>query len=136
MKQIVTFGTFDLMHIGHVSFLLRCHEAAEKRWPGENTKLDVFVSSDEFNYQKKGRYPIYSQKDRSCLIWSQACVRDVFIEDAWDTKKRPDIMQYDLMVMGSDWDGKFDDSPIPVEYIPRTSGVSTSEIIERIKKLE
>lgn len=125
MKKVITFGTFDVFHIGHINILRRARELGEY--------LIVGVSSDELNFSKKQRYPIYSQNDRLGIISSLRFVDDVFLEESLELKleyiRRFNI---DLLVMGDDWAGRFDwvKSDCDVIYLPRTPSISTTEIIE------
>lgn len=131
MKRIITFGTFDVFHVGHVNILERASEFGDY--------LVVGVSSDELNLSKKGRYPVYSQNDRCKIIKSLKFVNDVFIEESLELKKEY-IMQFqaDVLVMGDDWTGRFDwvKDVCEVIYLPRTPSISTTEIIEVVKTLK
>lgn len=130
MKRIITFGTFDVFHVGHVNILERAASFGDC--------LIVGVSSDNLNFNKKGRYPIYNQDDRCRIISSLRVVTDVFIEESLEQKKEY-ISQYkaDVLVMGDDWTGRFDwvNDICDVIYLPRTPSVSTTEIIEVVKTL-
>lgn len=126
--NIITFGTFDVFHLGHLRILQRARTLGEK--------LIVGVSSDALNYSKKQRYPVYTQTERLEIIANLRCVDVVFIEESLELKK--EYIQYyqaDILVMGDDWLGKFDWlKPVcEVLYLPRTPSVSTTEIIERIR---
>lgn len=128
MKRIITFGTFDVFHVGHVNILERAASLGDY--------LIVGVSSDNLNYSKKGRYPIYSQDERCKIISSLRFVNEVFIENSLELKKEY-IKEYkaDILVMGDDWQGRFDwvNDVCEVIYLPRTPSVSTTEIIEVVK---
>ena len=126
--RIITFGTFDVFHVGHVNILERAKL--------HGSHLIVGVSSDELNMSKKQRYPIYSQEDRIHIIRSLSCVDEVFVEESLELKA--EYIKYynaDVLVMGDDWQGKFDHlkSICKVIYLPRTPSVSTTEIIEIVK---
>ncbi len=126
--KVITFGTFDVFHAGHVNILERA------RLHGEH--LIVGVSSDALNMSKKNRYPIYSQEDRMHIIRSLRCVDEVFVEESLEQKE--EYIKYynaDVLIMGDDWQGKFDHfkSICDVIYLPRTPSVSTTEIIEIVK---
>lgn len=126
--RVITFGTFDVFHVGHVNILERARSFG--------TELYVGVSSDQLNYSKKGRYPIYSEEDRMKIISALSCVDFVFSEESLELK--PDyIQQYnaDILVMGDDWQGKFDtlSNYCQVKYLPRTPSISTTEIIEVVR---
>ncbi len=129
-KRVITFGTFDVFHIGHVNIL----ERAKK----EGDYLIVGLSSDELNFSKKQRYPVYPQAQRVKIIESLRFVDEVFIEESLDLKAQY-IQQFnaDILVMGDDWVGKFDAMKqyCDVKYLPRTPSISTTEIIEVVKGL-
>jgi len=129
-KRVITFGTFDVFHIGHVNIL----ERAKK----EGDYLVVGLSSDELNFSKKQRYPVYPQAQRMKIIESLRFVDEVFIEESLDLKAQY-IQQFnaDILVMGDDWVGKFDEMKqyCEVKYLPRTPSISTTEIIEVVKGL-
>ncbi len=130
VKRVITFGTFDVFHIGHINIL----ERAKK----EGDYLVVGVSSDQLNFNKKKRYPIYSQEHRIKILQSLRFVDEVFVEESLE-KKAEYIKQYkaDLLVMGDDWEGKFDmmTEYCDVKYLKRTPSISTTEIIEVVKSL-
>jgi len=129
MKKIITFGTFDVFHIGH----LRILEKAKKL----GHFLIVGVSTDELNFSKKNRYPIYNQNERMEIIRGLKYVDDVFLEESLQLK-RDYILHYhaDVLAMGNDWEGKFDEFKdiCEVVYFERTPSISTTAIIELIKK--
>ena len=128
MSRIVTFGTFDLLHIGHVNLLRRASELG--------TRLIVGVSSDELNVRKKGLHPAYSTEDRLAIVHALRFVGEVFVEHSLE-EKRAYLLEHraDVLVMGDDWAGKFDEfSDIcKVVYLPRTEGISTTEVKSHIK---
>lgn len=128
MKNVITFGTFDLFHYGHLRILERAASLGDK--------LIVGVSSDSLNFAKKHRYPIYSEQERLSIISSLKCVSCVFLEEALELK-RDYLLKYqaNILVMGDDWKGKFDcfNDICDVIYFERTPSISTTEIIERIK---
>jgi glycerol-3-phosphate cytidylyltransferase len=129
-KRVITFGTFDVFHVGHVNIL----ERAKK----EGGYLIVGVSSDKLNFSKKGRYPIYSQADRIKILQSLKFVDEVFVEESLEKKAEYIIdAKADLLVMGDDWLGKFDEMKkyCEVKYLARTPSISTTEIIEVVKSL-
>jgi glycerol-3-phosphate cytidylyltransferase len=127
-NSIITFGTFDVFHLGHLRILQRAKELGDR--------LIVGVSTDALNFSKKGRYPVYSQEERQEIIASIRYVDEVFYEESLELK-RDYLTKYkvDILVMGNDWEGKFDDfSDIcRVVYLPRTPSVSTTELIEKIQ---
>ena len=122
MKIVITYGTFDLFHIGHLNLLERLAELGDK--------LIVGVSTDEFNLLK-GKQSIHSFEERSRIIAALTCVDQVIPENDWDQKSH-DITKYGvtLFAMGEDWKGKFDDlsSLCEVRYLPRTANISSTEI--------
>jgi len=129
MKKIITFGTFDVFHIGHLRILERAKSLG--------THLIVGVSTDELSLSKKSRNPIYSQDERLEIISGLKSVDLTFFEKSLDLK-RDYIKQYDadVLVMGNDWEGKFDalKDICEVRYFERTPSISTTAIIELIKK--
>lgn len=128
-RRVVTFGTFDVLHVGHVSILERARALGDV--------LIVGVSSDELNLRKKGRRPVYPQDDRIKLIGALRCVDEVFVEDALELKGQYLREQRaDVLVMGDDWAGRFDEfkAICEVVYLPRTPSISTTEIIEVIRR--
>ena len=126
--RVITFGTFDVLHVGHLNLLARARAMGGH--------LAVGVSSDALNFDKKGRLPIYLQRDRVRIIEALACVDEVFIEESLELKERY-ILDHraDILVMGNDWQGKFDqfEAMCQVLYLTRTPSVSTTETIEVIK---
>lgn len=130
MKKVITFGTFDVFHIGHVRLLKRAKQQGDY--------LIVGISSDELNISKKGRAPVYPLASRQEIIESLRFVDEVFVEESLE-KKRQYINDFkaDILLMGDDWEGKFDEfSDIcEVRYLPRTPSISTTELIEIIKDI-
>lgn len=129
MKRIITFGTYDLFHIGHLKIL--------ERAKAQGDYLIVGISTDALNYSKKQKNPIYSQQDRMRIIESLKVVDEVFYEESLELKGEY-IKQFnaDVLVMGNDWEGRFDEfkSLCEVKYLERTPSISTTEIIEIIKE--
>ncbi|WP_105258183.1 MULTISPECIES: adenylyltransferase/cytidyltransferase family protein [unclassified Pseudoalteromonas] len=129
--KVITFGTFDVFHVGHVNLLQRAAKLGDE--------LIVGVSSDALNRQKKGRAPVYSQQDRLRIIAAMSDVTRVFVEDCLTLKRRY-IKEHgaDILVMGDDWRGKFDEfnDICEVIYLPRTPSISTTEIIEVVRQPE
>jgi len=128
MVVVITFGTFDLLHIGHINMLNRCKEHGDK--------LIVGVSSDKLNYNKKNRYPVFKEEHRIKIIENIKCVDEVFVEESLELKEEY-IRRYnaDIFIIGDDWKGKFDhlNSICKVIYLNRTENISTTEIISTIK---
>lgn len=128
MRTGITFGTFDVFHYGHLRILERAREMCDR--------LVVGVSSDELNFSKKNRYPYYTYEERARIVGALRCVDEVFREDALELKAEY-VKRYhaDVLVMGDDWAGRFDwvRPYCEVVYLPRTPGVSTTGIIERIR---
>jgi glycerol-3-phosphate cytidylyltransferase len=126
-KRAITYGTYDLFHIGHLRLLKRIANLAEEVY--------VAVSSDEFN-ALKGKKCIVPFENRKEIVEALRMVTKVIREDNWE-QKISDVQKYgcDLFVMGSDWTGKFDflKDYCDVIYLPRTEGVSTTEIKQDIK---
>ena len=126
---VITFGTFDVFHLGHLRILQRASELGEQ--------LIVGISTDALNFSKKGRYPVYSQEERMEIVASIRYVDEVFYEESLEQKG--DYLkkyQADILVMGDDWQGKFDHfrDICEVIYLPRTPSISTTEVIEKIQK--
>ncbi|MDR6352657.1 MULTISPECIES: adenylyltransferase/cytidyltransferase family protein [Pantoea] len=129
MKKIITFGTFDVFHVGHLHILQRAKTLGD--W------LTVGVSSDALNFHKKGRNPVYDESDRMSIIAGIKYVDEVFLEESLELKADY-IKKYNAntLVMGDDWKGKFDkfSSLAEVIYLERTPSISTTSLIEIIKK--
>lgn len=128
-KTIITYGTFDLFHIGHLRLLQRLRALGDR--------LVVGVSTDEFNVAK-GKKTIVPFADRAEIIRGLSCVDLVIPETCWE-QKAEDIKQHqvDILGMGDDWLGKFDDlsALCEVMYLPRTEGISSTQIRNSLKVL-
>lgn len=127
-KVVITFGTFDVFHVGHLRILQRAKSMGDR--------LVVGVSTDELTLQKKGRFPIYSAPERVEIVDALKYVDEVFLEETLEEKR--DYIQYfgaSLLVMGDDWSGRFDSVTdlCEVAYLTRTPSVSTTELIEKIR---
>ena len=129
MATVITFGTFDILHIGHIRILERARAYGDR--------LVVGVSTDALNLAKKGRQPVYPEGERLEIIAALRFVDETFLEESLELKGEY-IKRYaaDVLVMGDDWRGKFDhfSDLCRVEYLPRTDGVSTTDLIAEIKK--
>ncbi|MBB67828.1 adenylyltransferase/cytidyltransferase family protein [Alteromonas australica] len=130
MTTVVTYGTFDLFHIGHVRLLKRLRDLGDR--------LVVGLSSDEFN-SVKGKNVIIPYEDRREILLSCRYVDDVFQENSWE-QKRDDLQRENasIFAMGDDWIGKFDDlqDVVKVVYLPRTQDVSTTELKTVISEIQ
>ena len=128
MKTIITFGTYDLLHVGHIRLLSRAKELGDH--------LVVGVSSDNLNFAKKNKYPEFSEQERMEIIGMIKGVDEVFLEESLELKDSY-IGDYnaDILVMGDDWQGKFDhlQTICQVIYLPRTPSISTTAIIEKTR---
>ena len=127
---VITFGTFDVFHVGHVRVLKRAAELGDR--------LVVGVSSDALNIAKKGRAPVFNEDERLEIISSLRVVDGVFLEESLELKRDYILEQKaDVLVMGDDWAGKFDwvKDVCDVVYLPRTPSVSTTGLIEHIAGL-
>jgi glycerol-3-phosphate cytidylyltransferase len=125
---VITFGTFDVLHVGHIRVLNRAAALGDR--------LVVGVSSDRLNFAKKGRNPVFSQQERLEIVSNVKAVDAVFVEESLE-QKRDYVLEHaaKVLVMGDDWAGKFDhlSDVCEVVYLPRTPSVSTTAIIELIK---
>jgi glycerol-3-phosphate cytidylyltransferase len=128
VKRVITFGTFDVFHVGHLRLL--------ERAKAHGDYLVVGVSTDELNLAKKGRPPVYPQEERKEIVGALKCVDEVFYENSLELKGEY-IRQFgaDILVMGDDWKGKFDDyqTLCKIIYLTRTPAISTTEVIEKIR---
>jgi glycerol-3-phosphate cytidylyltransferase len=126
-KTVITFGTFDVFHVGHVRVLNRAAALGDR--------LVVGVSSDALNFAKKARYPVFTQDERMEIVANVRSVDAVFVEESLEAK-RDYVVEHEaaILVMGDDWAGKFDElnDVCQVVYLPRTPSVSTTAIIELI----
>lgn len=123
MKKVITYGTFDLLHYGHVNLLQRAKALGDY--------LIVAVSTDEFNWNKKQKKCYFSYEERKRLVESIRYVDLVIPEEEWD-QKVSDVKEFkiDTFVIGDDWEGKFDflKEHCDVVYLPRTPEISTTQI--------
>ena len=127
-KNVITFGTFDVFHVGHLRILERASALGDV--------LIVGVSTDELSNSKKGRFPVYKENERLDIVSALKCVDQSFYEDSLE-RKREYIVEFgaDILVMGDDWKGRFDDlsSLCEIVYLARTPAISTTEVIEKIR---
>jgi len=128
-KTILTYGTYDMFHIGHLKLL--------KRLKSLGDKLIVAVSTDEFN-EIKGKKTIIPYEQRAEIVEAIKYVDMVIPENNWE-QKVTDIQKYnvDIFSMGHDWEGKFDELKeyCEVVYLPRTEGISTTVLKEQLKQI-
>ena len=127
MSTVITSGTFDVFHVGHLRVIQRAASFGDR--------LVVGVSADEPNMRKKGCLPVCSEDERLEIVRALKPVDKVFVEESLELK-RDYILRYDaqVLVMGDDWAGKFDDfgDICTVEYLTRTPAISTTALIEKI----
>ena len=128
MKKIITYGTFDLLHYGHINLLKRAKELGDY--------LIVCLSTDEFNMEK-GKKSFFSYEERKLILEAIKYVDEIIPERNWEQKKS-DIIKYgiDVFVIGNDWEGKFDylkEQGVEVVYLPRTPEISSTKIKTYIK---
>lgn len=130
MTTVLTYGTFDLFHIGHLNLINRLADMGDR--------LIIAVSTDEFN-AGKGKTSVVSYEDRSRIISSIKGVDLVIPETSWE-QKASDIKEHDvdIFAIGEDWTGKFDDLKelCDVVYLPRTDGISSTEIKQMLRVLD
>lgn len=126
-KTVITFGTFDVFHVGHLRVI--------KRAAALGDRLVVGVSADALNLRKKGRAPVFSQEERLEIVAALKPVDAVFVEESLE-QKRDYILEHaaDILVMGDDWAGRFDEfkDVCEVHYLSRTPAISTTALIEKI----
>lgn len=129
-KTVITYGTFDLFHVGHVRLLKRLSKLGDR--------LVVGCSTDQFN-ELKGKRTIMSYAQRKEVLESCRYVDGVFPESNWE-QKREDVLREEasIFAMGDDWVGKFDELSDIVEviYLPRTQDISTTEIKELVASVK
>lgn len=125
MKRIITYGTFDMLHYGHINLLKRAKEMGDY--------LIVALSTDEFNWDSKQKKTYFSYEKRKQLLEAIRFVDLVIPEESWDQKtKDVKLYQADKFVMGDDWRGQFDfiqeETDTEVVYLERTPEISTTQI--------
>ncbi|MEZ7726585.1 glycerol-3-phosphate cytidylyltransferase [Gemella sp. 27098_8_155] len=124
MKKVITYGTFDLLHYGHINLLRRAKSLGDY--------LIVGLSTDEFNNKEKNKECYFDYENRKLLLDAVRYVDCVIPENNWE-QKISDIQKYniDVFVIGDDWKGKFDylkEFGVEVVYLPRTKEISTTKI--------
>ncbi len=131
MKKVITYGTFDLLHYGHVNLLERAKKLGDY--------LIVVLSTDEFNWKEKQKKCYFTYEERKRLLEAIRYVDLVIPEESWE-QKISDVQEYkiDTFVIGDDWEGKFDflKEYCEVVYLPRTPEISTTQIKKDLKNNE
>lgn len=129
MKKVITYGTFDLLHYGHINLLRRARELGDY--------LIVALSTDEFNWNEKHKKCYFTYAERKLMLEAIRYVDLVVPEENWE-QKSTDVVKYgaDIFVMGDDWKGKFDflKDKCDVVYLPRTPEISTTQIKASLKE--
>lgn len=128
MKRVITYGTFDLLHYGHINLLKRAKEQGDY--------LIVAISTDEFNWNAKQKKSFFPFEQRKALVEAIRYVDLVIPETSWE-QKITDIHEYhiDTFVIGDDWQGRFDflrNEGVKVVYLPRTPEISTTRIKQEL----
>lgn len=128
MKKVITYGTFDLFHWGHINMLKRARQLGDH--------LIVALSTDEFNAKAKDKKSYYRYEERKHVLEAIRYVDLVIPEENWE-QKVSDIQKHnvDVFVIGEDWKGKFDflKKHCEVVYLPRTIGISSTQIKQDLK---
>ncbi|GAA6825402.1 glycerol-3-phosphate cytidylyltransferase [Staphylococcus sp. 18_1_E_LY] len=122
MKRVITYGTYDLLHYGHIELLRRAREMGDY--------LIVALSSDEFN-RIKDKKSYYNFEQRKVMLEAIRYVDLVIAEEGWGQKEKDvERFEVDTFVMGHDWEGEFDflKDKCDVVYLKRTEGISTTQI--------
>ena len=129
MRKVITYGTFDLLHYGHINLLRRARELGDY--------LVVALSTDEFNWNEKHKKCYFTYAERKLMLEAIRYVDLVVPEENWE-QKSTDVVKYgaDIFVMGDDWKGKFDflKDKCDVVYLPRTPEISTTQIKASLKE--
>lgn len=129
MRTIITYGTFDLFHVGHVRLLSRLKNLGDR--------LVIGLSTDDFN-SIKGKKSFFSYNERKEILLSTKYVDEVFPEECWEQKKS-DVLKFNasIFAIGDDWVGEFDflKKYCEVIYLPRTECISTTDIKRRLEKI-
>ena len=131
MTRVITYGTFDLLHYGHINLLRRAKNLGDY--------LIVALSTDEFNLNQKNKRSYFSYEERKLILESIRYVDLIIPEESWE-QKQTDVIKYDvdIFVIGDDWTGKFDflktvGKGCEVVYLPRTPEISTTRIKNEIR---
>ena len=129
MKKVITYGTFDLLHYGHINLLRRAKELGDY--------LIVALSTDEFNWNEKQKKCFFTYEQRKKLLEAIRYVDLVIPEENW-AHKISDVQEFrvDTFVIGNDWEGKFDflRDYCEVVYLPRTPEISTTQIKQELRE--
>lgn len=137
-KVGITFGVFDLLHIGHLNLLERCKSMCDK--------LIVAICDDDYVVNVKNKKPVYSEQDRVRILKALKVVDDVVLVNKEETANKLLVfekMEYDVLFSGDDWKGsdrykkteeEFANYGISIEYFPYTTGISSSEIKDKLNK--
>ena len=129
MRKVITYGTFDLLHYGHINLLRRARELGDY--------LIVVLSTDEFNWREKHKKCYFTYAERKLMLEAIRYVDLVVPEENWE-QKNTDVVKYgaDIFVIGDDWKGKFDflKDKCEVVYLPRTPEISTTQIKATLKE--
>ncbi len=129
MKKVITYGTFDMLHYGHINLLRRARELGDH--------LTVALSTDEFNWNMKKKKCYFPYDIRRQMLSAIRYVDAVVPEENWEQKVK-DIERYDIdiFVMGDDWEGKFDflKDKCEIVYLPRTQGISSTQIKQDLRE--
>ena len=126
LKKVITYGTFDLLHYGHINLLRRAKELGDY--------LIVALSTDEFNWSEKKKKSYFTYEQRKQLLEAIRYVDEIVPEESWE-QKRSDVHKYsiDVFTIGDDWAGEFDflkEEGVEVVYLARTPEISTTQIKE------
>ena len=128
MRRVITYGTYDLLHVGHINLLRRARALGDY--------LIVALSTDEIN-EFKGKSAYHNYQERKAMLEALRYVDLVIPEASWDQKPN-DVKEYhvDVFVIGDDWEGEFDylKELCEVVYLPRTEGISTTKIKQDLEK--
>jgi len=131
MKRIITYGTFDMLHYGHINLLKRAKEMGDY--------LIVVLSTEEFNWDSKQKKTYFSYEKRKQLLEAIRYVDLVIPEESWEQKVNDvKLYQVNTFVMGDDWRGQFDfiqeETDAEVVYLARTPEISTTQIKKDLNK--